>query len=70
METYNIFNPVTGSHIQCVGEEELKTKYLELVKAVLNHIPITIVDETVDADGNSTWTPSAKQFDVALADKI
>jgi hypothetical protein len=57
MNTYQIFNPQTGTHTRCSSDEEAKAMTLEIAKHVLQAHVISANKEIVHENGDVTWEP-------------
>ena len=56
-QTYQIFNPQTGTHTRCESEAEVKTMLVTIAKQVLSvHTP-SVNLEIVHENGDVTWQP-------------
>ena len=57
MNTYQVFNPQTGTHTRCESEAEAKVMLVNVAKQVLvAHTP-SVNQEIVHENGDVTWHP-------------
>ena len=57
MNTYQVFNPITGTHTRCYSDDEAKAMLIEVAKQVLAlHVP-SVNLEIVHENGDVTWMP-------------
>jgi hypothetical protein len=57
MNTYQVFNPQTGTHIRCASEDAAKAMILEIAKHILTVQIISANKEIVHENGDVTWEP-------------
>ncbi len=57
MSTYQVFNPITGTHTRCESDVEAKVMLVEVAQQVLAlHVP-SVNQEIVHENGDVTWQP-------------
>ena len=55
--TYQVFNPLTGTHTEYATEAEAKTAISEISKQVLAANKLTVCQALSNENGDSTWIP-------------
>ena len=58
MGAYQVFNPLTGQHTRYTTETEAKQALIEVAKEVLNQHCPQVVQELLNENGDTTWTPT------------
>lgn len=57
MSTYQVFNPITGTHTRCESDVEAKAMLVEVAQQVLAlHVP-SVNLEIIHENGDVTWQP-------------
>lgn len=57
MDSYQVFNPTTGTHKRCATEEEANLAFLEVIKSVIAHAAPVVNGELINEKGDATWVP-------------
>jgi len=55
MGSYQVFNPITGQHIDCQTEDEMKIAVKEVAQQILDAQAITVCQSLTNELGDSTW---------------
>ena len=55
---YRIFDPISGQHIECLTEQEARTKLVEITQAFLLQSGPRVVYAIRNEHGNEAWLPS------------
>ena len=63
-DMYVVFNPLTGQHVKCNNEIELTTVYQQIGKDVMKHMNVVIVHELSNPDGDVTWIPIDREYEI------
>jgi hypothetical protein len=68
MGSYQVFNTITGTHIEYKTEEEAKVGILEIAKQILEQNKISVCRSLSNENGDSTWIPIELEtpYDVVL----
>lgn len=56
-DSYQVFNPQTGTHTRYLTEIEAKIALVEVAKQLLAIHALSVNEETVHDNGDVTWTP-------------
>ena len=57
MGTYQVFNPMTGQHIDCETEEDVKAAMTSVAQQILDSHSIDVCRSISNEHGDSTWIP-------------
>lgn len=57
MSVYQVFNPITGTHIQCENETTAKNQALLIMQQIVNQAVPHVVREDQQENGDVTWIP-------------
>ena len=55
--TYQLYNPLTGTHTRYETEAEAKTAFAELAKQMIAIYTPSVNEEITHENGDVTWTP-------------
>ena len=58
MTNYQVFNPLTGQHIECADENEVRQKAVEIAQQILNSHKITVVQCLTNENNDVSWIPT------------
>jgi len=57
MGSFQVFNPLTGTHTMCETEQEARLLLVEIGKQILEMHKPTVCRELLNENGDSTWIP-------------
>lgn len=57
MGSYQVFNPLTGQHIDCETEEDVKATMANIAQQLLDAQTITVCQSLSNEKGDSVWIP-------------
>lgn len=55
-QTYQVFNPLTGTHTEYSDEASARVAMVEISNQVLQNYPINIVQSISNENGDTAWT--------------
>jgi hypothetical protein len=67
---YQVFNPISGSHISCESEAEAKQKIAEISLQILSHNKITVCREMSNEFGHTTWVAEEIENPITLTANV
>jgi hypothetical protein len=56
-QTYQVFNPLTGTHVEYLDEASARAAMVEIGNNLLKNYPINIVQAISNEKGDSAWVP-------------
>jgi hypothetical protein len=56
-QSYQVFNPLTGTHIEYLDEQSARAAMVSIGNELLNKYPINVVQSISNENGDSTWIP-------------
>jgi hypothetical protein len=65
-DSYQVFDPITGTHTQCGSKEEATAELARVSEAILAYHGAGIVRELRNDKGDSTWVPCEKSLSVTV----
>jgi hypothetical protein len=57
MNTYQVFNPLSGRHTRCDSEQEAKELLVTFVKEMIAQNLFSVNEEITHENGDVTWQP-------------
>lgn len=58
MISYQVFNPLTGTHTKYETEEEAKSALIKVQEEILSLHGANVVQEVLNENGDTTWIPT------------
>ena len=55
-EKYQVYNPITGMHIACDTEEDMKKLVLDITQQIVNIYKVSVNREVSNENGDAAWT--------------
>jgi hypothetical protein len=55
-EKYQVFNPITGVHIACDTEDDMKQLVLDISQQIINIYKVSVNREISNENGDAAWT--------------
>jgi hypothetical protein len=55
-EKYQVFNPLTGIHIACDTEDDMKKLVLDINQQIIDTYKVSVNQEISNENGDSAWT--------------
>ena len=56
--SYNVFNPLTGTHTEYSDEASAREAVIEVSKQILAAYPVNVVEVHTNENGDSAWVPT------------
>jgi hypothetical protein len=69
MGAYQVFNTLTGQHIKCETEEELKLTMTNIAQQILDSQIINVCQELRNENGDSVWLPHKVEIPYVVVQK-
>lgn len=56
--SYIVYHPLSGQKIDCIDEQSVISSVLSIQQSILEAYPISILNNTTNASGDTTWIKS------------